>query len=355
MIPGFETFSADSVTVDPNKRFTSIDAGNGQTIIIDNQNPKDWKLEKKDPVSDLQIAISGFKSSNPNANPQQVADFVKKHELDMAKAKRQVIINNPTGGGNIPGGVSGPLNSQGVNEGALQGLDPGRAALVKKIANYEIPIPNSRSKEGIALLSRVSLYDPTFDNQQYALRNGIRKSFTSGPDAKNITSLNTAVHHLDQLDKSFSDLGNRSMPMWNTIANKFEAATGDPKLIRVVDDLNAVKGELASTFKGTGATDQEIKAWETGFSSSSSPAQAKASIQEGVKLLQGRLDALIDKYQTGMGTTKDLQILSPKSIHTLEKLGVDVERYKAFAKGGGDGVPQKANAAKPGSLSSFWK
>lgn len=341
LIPGFEKFSADAVIIDPNKRFVSFDAGNDQKVIVDNQNPKEWKLEKKDPVTDLQIAIKGFDETHPNATAQQRADFVKKHELDMAKAKRQVIVNNPTnngGGGTLPGGAAGPINEQGVNPAALQGLDPGRQMLIKKIANYEIPIPNSRSKEGIALLSRVSLYDSNFDNQKYPIRQALRVSFTSGPDAKNITSLNTAIHHLDQLDRSSTDLGNRSMPLWNSIANKFEAATGDPKLIKVANDLNAVKGELAATFKGTGATDQEIKAWTGGFSSSSSPAQFKASIQEGVKLLQGRLDALIDKYQTGMGTTKDLQILSPKSIETLRRIGVDVERYKAYAKGGSNGT-----------------
>ncbi len=192
----------------------------------------------------------------------------------------------------------------------------------------------------------MALFDPSFDNQNYPIRQALRKSFTSGADAKNITSLNTAVHHLDQLDNSMTALGNRSMPLWNTLANKFEAATGDPKLIRAANDLNAVKGELAATFNGTGATDQEIKAWEGGFSSSSSPAQAKASIQEGVKLLQGRLDALIDKYQAGMGTTRDLQILSPKSIQTLQKLGVDVDRYKAYAKGGSNGTTG-ANQAPP--------
>lgn len=353
-IPGFEKFSADSVSVDPSKRFSTIDMGGGQTVIIDALNPKDWKLEKKDPVTDLQIAVKGFDEANPNATAQQRAAFVKAHELDMARAKRQVIVNNPTNpamaGGSMGGGAAGPLNSQGVNESALQGLSPSMAAYVKKVANYEIPLPNPRSKEGIALAGRVALFDPEYRADNFQLRNSVRKSFTSGKDAQNITSLNTAVHHLDQLDNSMTALGNRSMPLWNTLANKFEAATGDPKLIRAANDLNAVKGELAATFKGTGATDQEIKAWEGGFSSSSSPAQAKASIQEGVKLLQGRLDALIDKYQAGMGTTRDLQILSPKSIQTLQKLGVDVDRYKAYAKGGSNGTTGANQAPTSGPI-----
>jgi hypothetical protein len=303
-------------------------------------------LERFSKVNNPQMTVEQLtaRAQKGDKEAQGILDAIQQREIELAKAKRQVIVNNPAGrAGSTPvGGMVGPLNAQGVNPNALQGLDPGRQALIKKIANYEIPIPNSRSKEGIALLARVSLYDPSFDNQQYAIRQSLRKSFTSGPDAKNITSLNTAVHHLDQLDNSFTALGNRAMPAWNYVANKFESGTGDDKLIKVVNDLNAVKGELAATFKGTGATDQEIKAWQDGFSSSSSPAQGKASVREGVKLLQGRLDALIDKYQSGMGKSVDIPILSPKSLHTLEKLGVNVDRYKAL---GGDTNSNAANGS----------
>ncbi len=147
-IPGFENFTADAVSVDPSKRFSTIDMGN-QTVVIDALNPKDWKLERKDPVSDLAIAVKGFDSTHPNATAQDRADFVKAHELEMSKAKRQIIVNNPTGGSTGSamgaGGAAGPLNAQGVNESALQGLSQGMAAYVKKVANYEIPIPNPRS------------------------------------------------------------------------------------------------------------------------------------------------------------------------------------------------------------------
>jgi len=283
--------------------------------------------------------------------PEEQAKYskvIKRMQTDDVEQKRAGRAVTNIGSPSMTAGNMGPVNEQGVNPAALQGIDAGTQSLVKKMANYEIPLPSSRTKENLALLKRVAAYDPSFDAQLYPLRQKLRNSFTSGPDAKNITSLNTAIHHLDNLNTAIDALGNSPVPIWNKVANMASSASGSPKLTRVINAKNAVEGELASVFKGTGATDQEVKAWDKGFSTSGSPAQLKeGGVKEAVKLLEGRLDALIDKYQTGMGTTKDLQILSPKSLSTLKKLGVDVERYKAFAKGEGSQQQQSGRPAQP--------
>jgi len=318
-----------------------------------------WDLANKNgiPLKTIEPIITRIQASQ---NEQGRFDRQQKQqEHSDARFAATLAAKNSGAGSNMGGGAQGPLNAQGVNEGALQGLSPSMAAYVKKVANYEIPIPNPRSKEGIALAGRVALFDPTYDTQQYPLRQAVRKSFTSGKDAANITSLNTAIHHLDQLDKSVDELNNSWSPKWNAIANTWESSfMGDPKFKKVINDLNAVKGEMSTTFKGTGATDQEIKAWDKGFDVNGSPAQLKeAGVQEGVKLLQGRLDALIDKYQTGMGKSIDIQILSPKSLTSLEKLGVNVDRYKAIATTSNNPTASGQTAPSDGrpSLESIFK
>jgi hypothetical protein len=84
-------------------------------------------------------------------------------------------------------------------------------------------------------------------------------------------------------------------------------------------DIDAVSSELAAVFKGTGASDQEIKAWRGRINSSQSPEQLDAAINEGYELMFSRLGALRQKYDQGMGAFGQMQILSPKSRGILSK------------------------------------
>jgi hypothetical protein len=76
-------------------------------------------------------------------------------------------------------------------------------------------------------------------------------------------------------------------------------------------------------FKGTAGTDQEIKKWLENISSSDSPEQINASIDEAIELLGSRLYALRDQYERGLGKPKDFKFLSAKSDELLRKIGAD--------------------------------
>jgi hypothetical protein len=80
---------------------------------------------------------------------------------------------------------------------------------------------------------------------------------------------------------------------------------------------------MATVFKGTGATDQEIKTWQDNLSSSQSPEQLKKGVDELLQLMNGRLKAIDDQWTSSMGTTRDFHILSPQSEQILHKLGAD--------------------------------
>ena len=196
----------------------------------------------------------------------------------------------------------------------------------------------------MALVQRAYAYDPTFDAKEYAVRAAVRKDFTSGKTANNINSLNTAIGHLDQMYEKAQALDNSKVPLWNWVANKGLQATGDKRVAGFNTTATAVESELASVFKGMGATDQEIKAWRDGFSSSSSPAQFRESIVDAsTKLMGSRLDALRNKYQQGMGKPADFKMLSEKSHQILKKIGADTNMIDPGEKQdmGGGAAPQK--------------
>ena len=213
------------------------------------------------------------------------------------------------------------------NDLALQGLSSGEAAIVKQLSEYKIPLPSGmalRTPYWQGILQRTALYDNAFDATQYNVRMGVKKDFTAGSAAKNIRSLNTAVGHLETLSKAAKELDNAPVQVWNYIANKGITATGDPSVTKFNAAATAVEGELANVFKNTGATDQEIKAWRDNLSTSFSKEQLSGSINTVIDLLGGRLGALRNQYETGLGKPKDFRFLSDKSLNILKSLKVDI-------------------------------
>ncbi len=207
----------------------------------------------------------------------------------------------------------------------LVNLDPTKAAFIKGVANYEID-PSKLSYRGgqrelaIALAKQ---YDPSYDQTQYNARSRLRQDFTSGKGAVNIRSLNTAVAHLDTLSKAADELQNSGTPLWNKVANTGLSAVGDPRVVRFNTAATAVESELASVFKGMGATDQEIKVWRENLNSSQSPQQLKAAVNQAIELMAGRLDALRSQWETGMGKPANFHVLNDASVGILRRLGHD--------------------------------
>lgn len=227
---------------------------------------------------------------------------------------------------------SNPLNLQGApgtgvaGEAALEGLAPKDVAMVKKLANYELPFPTgtaSKDPYWKALIQKAVEYDPSFDATQYQTRAALRKSFTSGKDAQNVKSLNTLISHVDKLSKSGDALGNGNYPTLNAVTNFFSQGTGNPEVTNFDMNANAVAEEAATLFKGTGGTDQEIKSWKQNFTHNLSPEQKRGAIKTLFELLNGRAGAMDSQYRAGMGKPADFTLLNDDSRNIMKALGVE--------------------------------
>ena len=335
--------------------------------------PPGAKLFEKNPAElsqmKMQIESAKMQLMQEKINiSQQLADA--KTETDRAKLEAAAQVNEAkikqletqaklneskmTGAGT----VANP-NPNLTGEAALQNYTPEIQKLAKKLVNADIPYPSSfalRDPQWKAAVSAATDLDPTWNASQHKIREATRKSFTSGPDAKNITSINTLVGHLNSLNESSEALNNRGWQPWNTVANWTATKTGDPKVTKFNMDLGAVESELAAVFKQTGATDQEIKAWRERIDASQSPAQLQTNIHEAVELMGSRLSALKNKYEAGMGSFGQLQILSPKSRQTLEKLvgkdAVDALEPKKEVQSEGVSKPQGGSQHSDSDLQS---
>lgn len=247
----------------------------------------------------------------------------------------------PLAGGSSPFGQGGAQQgSQNLSQGEeyLKTLPPQTAAQVKAIADGKMPFPGGMAMKTPywqQMVSAVSQYDPNFDAVNYNARSKTRNSFVAGPDANNITALNTGMNHAASLKDSYDQLGNSDYPALNTAKNWLGNAFGDANTqtntAAVGAKGHALSGELAKVFRSTGMAESDIKAWEDKLSTSATPAQSKEVLNSAMDLMEGRLQALASKYNQGMGTSKNgIELLSP-------------EAQKAYAKVKGQ-LPYSTNA-----------
>lgn len=238
--------------------------------------------------------------------------------------KATEAANNPFG--NLPGASA--ANPSGAHGQDFLTTLPNNVALqVKALAEGRMAFPSGyalKSPYWQTMLQAVSQYDPSFDAVNYNARSKTRNDFTSGKSAQNITALNTAIGHLDSLDKSISTLDNGNIPMINRVSNFVATETGDPRIKDFNTTKKAVVDELTRVFRGTGGSEQDIKTWSENLDDASSPAQLHGVVNKMVDLLKSRIDAVGDTYNRGMGTTADpLNLLSPKAAAAIKRLSGD--------------------------------
>lgn len=210
----------------------------------------------------------------------------------------------------------------------LNTLPPPVRALVQGLIDYRGQPPNPRTTSGQKLISLAEQADPTFDSGQWAVRQKVNMDYTSGKTATNIKSLNTSINHTGDLARDFVNLPNSDITKFNSVKEWFASNVGKGEPTKVINDLNALGGELAKTYKGTAGTDTEIANIEKGININSSPAQFKAFIESSMNLLGGRVSALDESYTQAVGKSIGHSLLNPSTAKILTDLknhGYDIQ------------------------------
>lgn len=220
------------------------------------------------------------------------------------------------------GTPTGPTDKHGAEY--IEALPAARAAMIKGYAEGRVPFPGSfslRSPYWQKMVADIVQYDPAFDAVNYNSRSSTRRSFTAGPDAANVTSLNTAIGHLGTLLKAGDKLNNTWSPLWNKVANFLVTQKGDPRVTGFNVAAQAVGSELTRAFRGTGGSLTEIEDWKKNLDTAGSPSQIHEAVEKAVDLLGSRISAVGEKYRRGMGTTADVtELLTPAARKTLAQL-----------------------------------
>lgn len=156
-------------------------------------------------------------------------------------------------------------------------LPPQMATRVQSIASGKetLTAREKGSPEGQALQAAVEQYDPAWSEQRAQLR----KSFTTGPDGRNIGNLNTAPVHLAALADAATAMQNGSFVPGNQLYNSVSTMFGGTAPTNFDAMKTVVAGEMAAAMKGN-ATDPEIASFNKSVSDAATPTQLSGVIQK---------------------------------------------------------------------------
>jgi hypothetical protein len=212
-----------------------------------------------------------------------------------------------------------------LNLDALKGKSPAVVGLLMQIIDGRATLPplGSRNPDAMMIRALAAEVDPTLDEASSKARMATRVDFTAGPEARNITALNTALGHAGVVDEAFTALGNGSVPLWNWGVNAAHSAVGSDQMSNAQLAVNALAAEARKVFAGAGGGGglTELENWEKSFPLNGSAAQQKGALNQFVNLLDSRLQALGDQYNRGMGVSGNpMSFLEPHAQAVMQRL-----------------------------------
>lgn len=198
---------------------------------------------------------------------------------------------------------------------------------VKKIANYEedpTKVASMRSGMREQLTQWVNQVNPDYDQAQFTSRSPMRKAFTSGPQSQTVNSLNTAIGHLDQFTTVIKALDNGNFQPGNQAYNWLKTTFGSSAPTNFNGIRDIMSGELASAFKKSGATDEEIASVKSAIAQKNSTGQLLDYVNTiALPALGSKVVTFDQQYRQVMGPNDPFKILLQESESILKKHGID--------------------------------
>lgn len=198
-----------------------------------------------------------------------------------------------------------------TNGDPLSGLSPQDAALVKKLATYQVKPselgtrPSAGGMSRLELIARATMVNPDYNVSSAEEAN----KFLTGLASKSLTapggqveSMNTAMNHLGTMLEVNAKLHTGKYPAINAVSNFFNTATGGAE----VNNWNQAKTlfglEVAKMVKGGVASEAEAAQIMEPFNAAGSPEQRNAAIVEATKFVYGRIKAIEDNRDRLLGS-----------------------------------------------------
>lgn len=144
------------------------------------------------------------------------------------------------------------------------------------------------------------------------------RDFSAGMSARRVTANNTAINHLDTMEKLATDLGNSDLRVVNAASTAFAKATGASAPVNFDAARQLVAAEVIKAVVANGGGVKEREEAANQFARANSPAQLKGVVNTYKELLAGQLDTLGQQYETGTGRKDFESKLTPATKKVFE-------------------------------------
>jgi hypothetical protein len=289
----------------------------------------------KDKDGKVQFDAQGFPqpqvmtAAEIKANPVQGArqeQLTAVMEWQKARAEAMSDPNSPQNKARM---MNAEANMKRANTMAKLVSDGDIAGLARMVSTKDMDLSQVPAKLKGTVANLAKQLNPKLNfedaSTEFATKKATERDFAVGQAAKNIRSLNTGIGHLQQLSEAADALNNGDVAALNRLSSQLKRAGFSTEegtdAVTVFNTIEAaVVGEVASTYKGTGATDQEITDIKKSFSDAQAKHQTKSAVDTTIHLFGSRLNALDSQYKMGTGQEK-FDVLNPESKAILEQRG----------------------------------
>jgi Phage tail lysozyme len=225
------------------------------------------------------------------------------------------------------------IQSGATGDDFLKAADPQVGAVAKNLAEYKVAPPTGKqaeSPQAKMMLAAAQAIDPNYDPSQYKPRLALKQSFTNGKDAEEIKSYNMVMDHIASADERIDSMGNTRSSLINAPYNAIRGQIS-PEFQRnqakMDTDLDLAIKEANKATAGKAITATEEKAWHEKLSSNTAPEATHATLQDFLEKIHGRMEAVAEKWNSGMGLKEGHQqyksaesLLSPKALSQYRKV-----------------------------------
>lgn len=156
--------------------------------------------------------------------------------------------------------------------------------------------------------------------QDVASKGKAVKDFATGTQGRQVNAFNTAIDHLDTMDKLSDALQNGDVKAFNALGNVVARQTGAPAPTNFDAAKQIVTAEVIKAVVASGGGVTERQEAERNFAAASSPAQLKGIIDTYKKLLGGQLNSLNLQYTNTTGRKDFESKLTPAAKSELQRI-----------------------------------
>lgn len=279
------------------------------------------KMEGKTPSV---IAMANSVINDPNAamTDKAFAAKVKAEALDAQNIESQLQNAKELSAAEAKKKAAEGPTSDLIGEQFLATLPVGRRTAVQAIGEGRVPSSPSamqRTDKGMSLMSDVTQAYPDYDWSKAESYGKLRSDFTSGKEATGINQSNTALHHINLMQRALD----RGATLGYTGGlEQFLGANDAGRSL--ANEAKALSEELSKFYTGGVAAQGDTKDWQDRLNPNTlgmTNSKLRKNIKDFTQLLGGKLEAFQDQWDDGVPSAR---IQAPKAIAAPDT----IETYK---------------------------